>query len=248
MKELVVPSCFCFCCFVVVKQLPFRAIMILFFRCLVNEWTVRAIMTFVFVLSKNERFVVSWLFCCQRMNFSCNHDFVLFLFWSMNEHFVQYWFCFCQGMNLSCNHDFCFWSIMTFRAIMTFVFVKEWTVRAIRTLFVCWSMNELFVQSWFAFFCFWSMNELVVQSWPLCFFCKWMDFSCSHDLFCLCQWKNFSCNQYYYVLFCQIMNFWYNHVTLVLSKNDMFVQSSFFVVFVSCLGGLRPRGPKAWGA
>ena len=98
-----------FALFFFVNERTFRAIMFLFllfccgqtitFSCnhdfvfsfLVNEWTVCAIMTFVFVLSKNELFVVSWLCCCQRMNFSCNHDFVLFSFWSMNEHFVLSW-------------------------------------------------------------------------------------------------------------------------------------------------------------
>ena len=73
-------------------------------------------------------------------------------------------------------------------------------------------MNELFVQSWFAFFCFWSMDELVVQSWPL-FFGQWMNFSYSHDFFCVCQWKNFSRNQYY---------------CFVLSNNELLVQSWHF--------------------
>ena len=216
-----------FCCFVVVKQLPFRAIMILF--CVVlsmNELFVLSWHLFLFcrrmnVLSCRDFVVVKeWtfraimiLFCFrfgQWMNSSCYHD--CFVMFTNSELFAQSWFCFCQWMNLSYNHDFCFWSIMTFRAIMTFVFVKEWTFRTLRTLFVFWSMNELFVQSWFAFFCVWSMDELVVQSWPL-FFGQWMNFSYSHDFFCVCQWKNFSRNQYY---------------CFVLSNNELLVQSWHF--------------------
>ncbi len=157
----------------------------------VKEWTFRAIMI---------------LFCFrfgQWMNSSCYHD--CFVMFTNSELFAQSWFCFCQCMNLSYNHDFCFWSIMTFRAIMTFVFVKDWTFRALRTLFVFWSMNALFVQSWFAFFCFWSMDELVVQSWPL-FFGQWMNFSYSHDFFVVVNERTFRAISII-VLFCQIMNF-----------------------------------------
>ncbi len=52
---------------------------------LVNEWTCRAIMTFLFFWSMNELFVQSWpFFCfCQWKNLSCNH----------------YYFVFCQIMN-----------------------------------------------------------------------------------------------------------------------------------------------------
>ena len=219
MKELFVPSCSCFCCFVVVKQLPFRAIMILFFRFWsMNELFVLSWHLFLFCRRMNflscRDFVVvkEWtfraimiLFCFrfgQWMNISCYHDFC-FMF-TNSELFAQSWFCFCQCMNLSYNHDFCFWSIMTFRAIMTFVFVKEWTFRALRTLFVFWSMNALFVQSWFAFFCVWSMDELVVQSWPLFLVNEWT-FRTVMTFFCFVNERTFRAINII-VLFCQIMN------------------------------------------
>ena len=148
-------------------------------------------------------------------------------------------FLFGQWMNLSCNHDL----------IIIIVLVNDWFVSAIITFF-CLSMNELFVQSWLCFLLLCFVNEWTFRA-IMTLVCQMINFPCNHDICTLC----FLVNEWTFraimislfcLLFGQCMNFLCNY-DFCFVKEWHVCAIMFFVVFVSCLGGLRPGGPKAWG-
>ena len=172
------------------------------------------------------------MFFCQWKNFSCNHVFFL----SKNELLVQSWLVFVNEWTFRAIMTFllfCVINKLTFCAIMTFCFVKEWTFRAIMAVFL--SHDERFLLSWLVFVFF--VNEITCRAIMFLFllFCcgQTFTFSCNHDFvfFAFGQWMNCLC--YHDISFCFVEEWTFCRVvTLLLSKNELFVQSWFCFVFV----------------